>query len=282
MKNHSKIHSELPPKASQKASVSTRFSILCLAALMGAAIPAIAEQNPEAAAKLTEFRSSPAMAGALIYRGTVSALNRSTSETLYTYERRAEKNAQGSLAAHLTSDLQGDLLIVEAAQSSPTYDLQRFDAINKQLGYSGSVVVSANGHRLDYHLNENGKISTATEDIADPAVSGPQMFGLILTHWPLLKAGKTLPVRMIVLKAKTTYGFDIRMEKEVNGQATFTVIPSSFLIRMAIAPMRVVFDVPSSTVVRYEGRVPPMELVAGKFKDLDARVDYKSIETSYR
>jgi hypothetical protein len=282
MKNHSKIYSETSFKASQKASVSTRFNILCLAALMGAAIPAIAEQNSDAAAKLAEFRSSPAMAGALIYRGTVSALNRSTPETLYTYERRAEKNAQGSLAAHLTSDLQGDVLIVEAAQSSPSYELQRFDAINKQLGYSGSVVVSANGHRLDYHLNDNGKVSTASEEISDPPVSGPQMFGLILNNWPLLKAGKTLPVRMIVLKAKTTYGFDIRLEKEVDGQATFTVIPSSFLIRMAIAPMRVVFDVPSSTVVRYEGRVPPMESVAGKFKDLDARVDYRSIETTYR
>ena len=60
------------------------------------------------------------------------------------------------------------------------------------------------------------------------------------------------------------------------------MIPSNFLIRMAIAPMRVVYDVPSSTILRYEGRVPPMEVVSGKLKDLDARVDYTSIAPTYR
>ncbi len=278
MKTPTKTHSANP----SIATFQTRLNGLCLAALMVGATPAFAELNTDGMAKLAELRSAPELAGALIYRGTVSALKGSTAETLYTYERRAAKNAEGSLAAHLTSDLQGNVVIVEAAQASPTYDLQRFEVINQQLGYSGSVVVSANGHRLDYYLNDNGKISSASEEISDPAVSGPQMFGLIQKNWPLLSAGKTLPVRMIVLKNKTTYGFDIRLEKEVNGQATFYVIPSSFLIRLAIAPMRVVFDVPSSTVVRYEGRVPPMESVAGKLKDLDARVDYQSVETSYR
>ena len=265
-----------------KTLFKTRMTIIFIATLLASAIPAHAELDTDNASKLAAFRGTPTMAGAMIYRGSVSALNRPTIEKLYSYERRLEKNAQGSLAAHLTSDLQGDVIIVEASQSSPNYDLQRFDAINKQLGYSGSVVVSANGRRLDYHLNDNGKISTATEEIGDPAVSGPQMFGFILNNLGLLKAGKTLPVRMIVLKDKTTYGFDIRLEKEVNRQATFTVIPSNFLIRMAIAPMRVVYDVPSSTIVRYEGRVPPMEVVSGKLKDLDARVDYTSIAPTYR
>lgn len=260
----------------------TGWNALCLAALMASAAPVHAELDAGDAAKLAAFRSTPELAGALIYRGSVTPLNRPNAEAVFTYERRAEKNARGSLAAHLTSDLQGDVVIVEAAQSSATYELQRFDAINKQLGYSGSVMVSANGQRLDYHLNDNGKITTATEDISDPAVSGPQLFGLILQNQALLKAGKTLPVRMIVLKDKTTYGFDIRLEKEANGQATFSVIPSSFVIRMAIAPMRLVFDMPSATVVRYEGRVPPMEPVLGKLKVLDARVDYKSVEPTYR
>jgi hypothetical protein len=270
------------PKTSAKAAVKASMLILFSATLMLSGAPAKAELDSESSAKLAEFRRVPSMAGALIYRGNVSPLDRSRTESIFTYERRVEKNAQGSLAAHLTSDLQGDLIIVEAAQSSPNYDLQRLDVINKQLGFSGSVMVSENGHRLDYYLNDNGKISTASEDIRDPAVSGPQMFGLIQKNWLLLKTGKTLPVRMIVLKDKTTYGFDIRLEKEANGQATFTVTPSNFLIRLAIASMRVVFDMPSATVVRYEGRVPPMESLAGKLKDLDARVDYISVESIYR
>ena len=51
---------------------------------------------------------------------------------------------------------------------------------------------------------------------------------------------------------------------------------------MAIAPLRVVFDASTKTAVRYEGRVPPMESVSGKLKDLDARVKYTSTSPAYR
>jgi hypothetical protein len=44
----------------------------------------------------------------------------------------------------------------------------------------------------------------------------------------------------------------------------------------------VVFDANTRTPVRYEGRVPPMENVAGKLKDLDARVDYTQASVTYR
>ncbi len=108
------------------------------------------------------------------------------------------------------------------------------------------------------------------------------MFGFILKNWDPLVAGKTLPVRMLVLQDKTTYGFDLKFEKLANGQASFTVTPSSFLIRMAIAPLRVVFDANTKTAVRYEGRVPPMEAINGKLKDLDARVEYTTVTPAYR
>jgi hypothetical protein len=44
----------------------------------------------------------------------------------------------------------------------------------------------------------------------------------------------------------------------------------------------VVFDANTKAVVRYEGRVPPMENVSGKLKDLDARVVYTPVASSYR
>ena len=150
------------------------------------------------------------------------------------------------------------------------------------MGFAGSVQVSNDGRHLEYELNDNGKVTKASEDVSDPVVSGPSMFGFILKNWEPLKAGTSLPVRMLVLKEKTTYGFDIKYEKQANGQASFTITPSSFLIRMAIAPLRVVFDANTKSPVRYEGRVPPMENVAGKLKDLDARVEYTSVAPAYR
>jgi hypothetical protein len=91
-----------------------------------------------------------------------------------------------------------------------------------------------------------------------------------------------MPVRMLVLKDKTTYGFDLKFEKKSNDQVSFTLTPSSFLIRMAVAPLRVVFDANTKLPVRYEGRVPPMENVLGKLKDLDARVEYTMVAPIYR
>lgn len=84
-----------------------------------------------------------------------------------------------------------------------------------------------------------------------------------------------------MLKEKTTYGFDLRLESQQNGQTSFSITPSSFIIRLAVAPLRVVFDSATRNAIRYEGRVPPMEVVAGKRKDLDARVEYTSISPSY-
>jgi len=97
-----------------------------------------------------------------------------------------------------------------------------------------------------------------------------------------LGAGKTVPVRFIVLSEKQTYGFDIRQESQAKGQSVYSITPSSWLIRLFIATMRVTVDANSKTVLRYEGRVPPKQMDSGKLVDLDARVDYTSVAATYR
>ena len=44
-------------------------------------------------------------------------------------------------------------------------------------------------------------------------------------------------------------------------------------MRLIVAPLTLTFDTTTRNVVRYEGRVPPMQAQAGKLKALDARVD---------
>lgn len=232
--------------------------------------------------KLEALQTAPESAGSLVYRGDTFAQRTPAGAPLYRYERRVLPTSTGLTASHITRDPAGRVLITETAQVSPHYATQRFEAVNQQSGFSGSVQISNGGRHLEYELNNNGKISTASEDVSDPVVCGPSLFGFILKHWDPLVAGTTLPVRMLVLKDKTTYGFDLRFDELVNGQATFTLTPSNFVIRMAIAPLRVVFDARSRTAVRYEGRVPPKEEVSGKLKDLDARVEYTSVSPVYR
>lgn len=248
--------------------------------LIAAASPAQAGQP--AIVKLEALRLSPESAGTLIYRGDTFARHTPAGSPLYRYERRVLNTPSGLIASHLTSDPTGRLIIAEAALVSPSYEVRRFEAANLQAGFSGSVEISQDGRHLEYELKHKGAVSTASEDVSDPVVSGPSLFGFILKSWDPLMAGTTVPVRMLVLKDKTTYGFDLKFEKLLNGQAFFTVTPSNVLIRLAVAALRVVFDASTRTAVRYEGRVPPMENVSGKLKDLDARVVYTPVSSTYR
>lgn len=232
--------------------------------------------------RLDALHRSPDAAGALIYRGTVLARRQPSGAPLFTYERRVGDSQHGLASAHLTRAPNGETIIAEQAEFTPDYRLRRFTATNKQLGLSGAVVLSDDGRRLDYQVLENGKLSTATEDVSDPVVTGPTLHGFILNRSKALAAGDVVRVRMIVMAQKTTYGFDIRQDAQADGQSSFSVTPSNWLVRLMVAPLVVTFDGSTKQLLRYEGLVPPMQTVDGSLKELEARVEYTMVAPSYR
>jgi hypothetical protein len=261
-----------------------------LAALLAAITMAVGAMPPSldlsGQARLDAYRQAPASAGALVYRGTVFPQDRAGAAPLFIYERRVALMAEGQVAAaHITHTPDGEVIIAEVAQYAAGYALQRFEATNKQLGHSGSAVLSNGGRHLEFRLLDNGKLSTASEDVDAPVVSGPSVHGFILHHWDLLARGETLPVRMIVLAQKQTYAFNIRRVEGNGGEAgstSFSITPSSWLVRLALKPLSVTFDSTTRNVVRYEGRVPPMRQLEDGLKTLDARVDYTMAMAAYR
>ena len=188
----------------------------------------------------------------------------------------------GLSATHITRGPDQQIVVVEEARFTPAYALQRFDAVNPQQGFSGSVVVSPGGRHLQYQLLRDGKLSTATEEVSDPVVAGPSVHGFVLQHWDSLANGQPLAVRMIVLADKTSYVFQIRQLPPQDGLTSFAITPSSVFVRLMIAPRKVSFDSKTRALVRYEGRVPPMRQDGHKRVDLDARVDYLMDQASYR
>jgi hypothetical protein len=258
------------------------FCAVALTACLLTPTASFAQVGQAAFAKLETLQASPEAAGTLVYRGKTFAQRTPTGAPLFSYERRVLTAPTGLIASHITSDPSGQVVMVESALVSSDYEIQRFEATNQQSRFAGSVQISNGGRHLVYELSDNGKRSTVVEDVSDPVVCGPSLFGFIRKNWDPLMLGKTLPVRMLVLKDKTTYGFDLKFEKLANGHASFSFTPSNFLIRAAIAPLRVVFDASTKTAVQYEGRVPPMESVSGKLKDLDARVEYLPVAATYR
>lgn len=253
-----------------------------LAALLTAAMALHAQPDTAGAARLETLRQTPDVAGAAVYRGRVFAQTSSDGKPLFNYERRVAIRGSEWSASHITRDAGGTLIIAEEARFTPGYALQRFDVVNQQVGFSGSVVVSADGRHLDYQLNQTGNITTATEDVTDRVVAGPTLHGFVLQHWDALTSGKALPVRMIALADMTTYGFVVRRQAATDGLTSFTITPASVFVRLAIAPLKVSFDSTTRALVRYEGRVPPMQADGAKLKNLDARVDYTMLVPVYR
>jgi hypothetical protein len=146
-------------------------------------------------------------------------------------------------------------------------------------------VLSNGGRRLEFRLLDGGKLSTASEDVDAPVVSGPSLHGFILTHWEAIERGPSMPVRMIVLAQKQTYAFDIRRIESTAadaGRTSFSITPSSWIVRLALKPLSVTFDNATRTVVRYEGRVPPMRETQDRLSTLDAQVDYTMQMAAYR
>lgn len=86
---------------------------------------------------------------------------------------------------------------------------------------------------------------------------------------------------MIVLNRSASYGFDLQMKSRADGQTTFSSTPSSALVWLAIKPLNVTVVNSDRSLVRYAGRVPPMQTVGGKLKELDARLEYRMV-AAYR
>lgn len=264
-----------------RVSVKILLSGLVAATALAAG-QARAGLDAEAAQRLAAWQAHPPLAGERVYTGQVRELQAASGPVLFVYERRVADTAQGRVASHITSEPSGDVVIVEQAEVDAQYGLRRFEAINRQTGQSGSVLVSADGHRLSYRRIDNGVTSSATEGVTEPLVTGPSLHGFILQRWAALAQGQTLAVRFIVLGEMRTYGFDIALAGHADGQTRFSVTPSRWWVRLALAPLIVTFDERRRELVRYEGRVPPAVLRDGRLRALDARVDYAMAVPSYR
>jgi hypothetical protein len=210
-----------------------------------------------------------------IYEGRVYPIG-GAQKTAYVYERRVALGNDGHLtASHLTREPGSQAIVIdETAQMTSAYALRRFDADNRQQGYRGRVTVSADGRRLDYELRrDDGRIVRQRETVDVPVVSGPSLHGFILGHWDRLAAGDKVDVRMIALAKTTSYGFRIALHSQGEGRTAFSITPTSWLVRLAVAPLTVAFDTATRQVQRYEGRVPPRLVVNGQAREFDARVD---------
>jgi hypothetical protein len=223
-------------------------------------------------ARLNALQADPALAGHRVYRADVFPLGTNGAHPLFSYARHVQVNGTDLVASHLTYLPDGELIIEERVTSSTGYAFRRFDVANKQTGLFGSVTLEGTTRELQFERPDTNQ--PRIEPVSAPVVAGPNLHGHILQHWDALVDGARLPVRLVVLARMETLGFTVHRLASRAGATAFQITPSHLLMRLVIAPLRVVFDDLTRRVVRYEGRVPPLQRVGTRLVDLDAAVHY--------
>ncbi|MFY0664876.1 MAG: hypothetical protein JXQ97_09620 [Natronospirillum sp.] len=232
--------------------------------------------------ELERLNEQAVAAGTLVYRGSTYPLDAIDEEPLFRYERHVLTVGQDLVATHRTHDRAGTLMQSEAVWTSSAYDVRQVALSDHQSAVSGTATVDSAAGTLTFSLSENGRERQKTERLSLPLVSGPSLFGYIHHHWDEVVSGDKQPVRFIVLKDMTTYGFTIRAEGVQDGLMVFSVTPTSLLVRLAVPPMHLMFDAQTRQLVRFEGRVPPQDNRTDKLKALDARVEYETLLSFYQ
>ena len=72
-----------------------------------------------------------------------------------------------------------------------------------------------------------------------------------------------------------SYRFRLALSALEDDRATFQIVATSPLVRMAVAPMNITFFRETRAVIRYAGPVPPLRSQGGRLRALDAVVEYQ-------
>ena len=212
--------------------------------------------------------------GRRVYHGAV-AWRGDTAPSL-SYERWVDTTQSSWISTHVTLD--PDPIITQRVQHSPTYDFERIDEIDAQLGVVSAVVLRDDG-TLAFTRTQGTASRTRLEPPTDyPIVTGPTLFGYTLHVWDALELGGPHELRFVVAEHARTYRFALEMRPTQDGTTTVVMRPLGFIEGLVVEPMRMIFDTRTRTILRYEGSVPPRD------RDLSTRrahVDYTHDTTRF-
>lgn len=248
-------------------------------AMLGSTACQPAHRPPLEVTAALHLAATPTTLGTLVYEGTVRRQG-ADGAPLYRYERRVSDLEGTVRSTHLTSTPSGAPVLLHQADHSPTYQLVGFREIHSQTGLVGQVDVHPDG-TATFRTTVDGRTRTRVEPPGDPLHVGPTLFGHVLRHWDSLVAGEVHLIRFAVLDQRRSYRFALRKVDGPEDATTFEMAPRSRLVGLMLPRTTMVFD-RDRNVVRYSGRVPPLEEVGRRQRPLDATVTYELTAETYR
>lgn len=217
-----------------------------------------------------------------IYRGTYYRRGApAVSAQLFWYERWIKEEGGLLRATHVHHALDGRVVLRQSALHSADYALSRFDSEQRQTGVKAQASVLGAG-RVRLERTTGSEHESVVLEYRHPLVVGPTLYGFLRQHWDELAAGRRVLFDFLSIERLDTYAFELRRVANDVATVSFEITPSSWVLSLLVAPLRLVFDAKTRQALRYEGPSPVLLESGSKQESFDARIEYSDRAAAFR
>lgn len=257
-----------------------KASLLAVTLVAASASPAHSVQPDRGAPAAPDDPSRVTARGETVYFGAVFPLQGTATEPAFVYERQVGERGGALVSTHITREPSGATALHESATHSGDYALIDYTLHVNQLGQTGTIRVRKD--QVTFERLDGAGRRTRTERRQGPVVVGPTLVGFIYRHLEALRASEVFDVRLAVLDRLETIGFRLQAVEGQPGETRIRMKPSSFLVALLVDPLYFTFESGTGKLIRLEGRVPPKVRAGDRWRDFDARVEYRYVASAYR
>lgn len=206
---------------------------------------------------------------------TLYGLKSKPDAVLYTsvFEAKIDGNLIESEVVY--KDPQGQVAVVEKGQMNGD-QIVKYEMERPQTKEKGAFHVK-DGKIFFTYEGPNGK-KTNDEKVKGSLLSTANFNAFVISHWADLEVGKGVEVRFAVWDRLETVGFTLQRtgtaEKDGKKLLELRMKPTSFVIAAIVDPIYFWYSMDDKKLRSMKGRVSPKIQENGKWKDLDARVEY--------
>lgn len=219
---------------------------------------------------LTTFAQTPEKVTATLY-----GLKSKDDSVLFASVFEAKTEGEVTNSQVVYKDVQGQVAVTEKAQIKGDQILS-YEMDRAQTKEKGEFSVK-DGKIFFSYEGPNGKKKNE-EKVKGSLLSTANFNAFVLSHWADLEVGKGVDIRFAVWDRLETVGFTLQRtgtaEKDGKKMLELRMKPTSFVIAAIVDPIYFWYSMDDKKLRTMKGRVTPKIQENGKWKDLDARVEY--------
>lgn len=192
-------------------------------------------------------------------------------EKLFTFSSERLYGKESMTYTAIWKDVAGTVVANEKAEFNKgelvKYEVER--PLNKEKG-----LIETKDGKIIFTYTENGKTSTAKEDLKPDTLIGGTLVPHMEAHLKELLEKKEVPFKYAVWFRKEVIGFKFEYDREEGNNIVAKMIPTNFLYRSMVKPIYFTMDKTTKKIISLKGRTLPKIQKDGSWRDFDGFTKY--------